>query len=234
MDEITVTLIGNDALSGVDFVRYSTDSGATWTTVYSPTTTFTISGAGEYNLSNLVFDIAGNEYVMDRNFSIEGPVAGAIALNPTLEIDVMGTVAAYPVSSDGKLLADVKVASPDNALVLSIPAGGQILNDDGTPASQVQIVASETAVAPAGYKIVSAYQFIPSGIIFSQEAMLTVNYAQEKMTEDGTAVMAFYNETAGQWAGLEYSGRVAEFETPDTVTSQISGTGSFAALVKVP
>lgn len=234
MNEITVTLTGNDALSGVDFIRYSTDDGATWTTVYSPTTTFTISGVGEYNLSNLVFDIAGNEYMMGRVISLEGPVAGETALNPTLEIDVMGTVAIYPVTSDGKLLADVKVASPDNTLVLVIPSGGQILNEDGTPASQVQIVASETAVAPAGYKIVSAYQFTPSGIIFSKEATLSTNHAQEKMLEDGTVVMAFYDEAAGQWAGLGYSGRVAELETPNTVISQISGTGSFAVLARVP
>jgi hypothetical protein len=146
----------------------------------------------------------------------------------------MGTVAAYPVSPDGKLLADVKVASPDNALILDIPSGGQILNKDGTPASQVQIIASETATAPAGYRIVSAYQFIPTGIIFSQEAALTMNYAQEKMPEDSTVVMAFYDETAGQWAGLEYSGRVAELEAPNIVTSQISGTGSFAVLARVP
>jgi hypothetical protein len=234
MNEITVTLTGNDALSGVDFVRYSTDGGATWTTVYSPTAIFTISGAGEYNLSNLVFDIAGNQYMMDRVVSLEGSTTDATALYPTMVIDVMGTVAAFPVTPDGKLLADVKVASPDNALVLAIPAGGQILNEDGTPASQVQIIATETATAPADYTIVSSYQFAPTGIIFSQEAVLTINYAQEKMPEDSTVVMAFYDQTSGQWAGLEYSGRVAELEAPNTITSQIRGTGSFAVLARVP
>ena len=233
MDEITVTLTGNDALSGVDFIRYSTDGGGTWTTVYSPTTTFTISGAGEYNLSNLVFDIAGNEYMMDRAFSIEEPVAGEIASNQTLVIDVMGTVAAYPVTPDGRLLADVKVASPDNALMLDIPSGGQVLNEDGSPASQVQIMASETANVPAGYQIISAYQFVPAGIIFSQEATLTMNYAQEKMPENSAVVMAFYDEATGKWAGLENSGQVAELEVTDVVTSHISGAGTFAVLAKV-
>jgi hypothetical protein len=232
MDEITVTLTGNDALSGVDSVRYSTDGGATWTTVYSPTATFTISGAGEYNLSNLVFDIAGNQYMMDRVVSLDGTTTGVTALNPMLEIDVMGTVASYPMTRDGRMLADVKVASPDNTLVLEIPSGGQILNEDGTPASQVQIIASEIASVPAGYQVVSAYQFIPAGIVFPQEAKLTMNYAEGEMPENSIVVMAFYDEATGKWAGLENSGRVAELEIPEAVTSQISSAGSFAVLAK--
>jgi hypothetical protein len=145
----------------------------------------------------------------------------------------MGTVAAYPVTPDGRLLADVKVASPDNALMLDIPSGGQVLNEDGSPASQVQIMASETANVPAGYQIISAYQFVPAGIIFSQEATLTMNYAQEKMPENSAVVMAFYDEATGKWAGLENSGQVAELEVTDVVTSHISGAGTFAVLAKV-
>ncbi len=235
MDEITVTLTGNDALSGVDLIRYSTDGGATWTTVYSPTATFTISGAGDHSLSNLVFDIAGNQYLLpDQVVTIEGSETARIAGSLTVAIDVMGTVAAYPITADGTLLADVKVASPDNALVLEIPAGSQILNEDGTLASQIQIIAAEKATVPAGYQMISAYNLLPAGITFSQEAILTANYAPGMMPEDRVAAMAFYDEAAGKWVGLETGGRVASIEIPNAVTSHIDGAGSFAVFAKIP
>ena len=235
MDEITVTLTGNDALSGVDSMRYSTDGGATWTTVYSPTATFTISGAGDYSLSNMVFDIAGNEYMLDRLVSIEGPVAGGMTAGPGVVIDVMGTVVAYPITPDGELLADVKMASPDNALVLEIPSGNQILNGDGTPANQIQIVAAETATAPAGYQMIAAYQFLPAGVTFSEDATLTLNYAPETLPQDSTAVMAFYDEAAGKWVETEAAGYAAGIELPpNAVTSHVGGANSFAIFAKLP
>jgi hypothetical protein len=234
MDEVTVTLMGDDALSGVDFIRYSPDGGVTWTTVYSPTTTFTISGIGEYNLSNLVFDIAGNEYVMDRSFNIEGFAAGQPTSGPTLEVNMMGTVASYPVTADGMLLPEVKVASPDNALVLQIPAGGRILDANGKPASQVQIVASDVAEVPEGYQLISAYQVLPIGVQFPEEGTLTMSYAGKEIPENNGVVMAFYDGAAGQWAGLEKLGTVAELGMPETVTSQVGDAGFFAVFARVP
>jgi hypothetical protein len=183
----------------------------------------------------MVFDIAGNEYMLaDQAVTIEGPVASGITAGQALVIDMVGTIAAYPITPDGTLLADVKIASPDNALVLEIPAGSQILNDDGTPASQVQIIAAERAAVPAGYQMISAYNLLPAGITFSQEATLTANYAPEMMPEDSMVAMAFYDEAAGKWVGLELSGRVASIEIPNAVTSHIDSAGSFAVFAEIP
>jgi hypothetical protein len=172
---------------------------------------------------------------MDSLVSIEGPVAGGIATGPGMVIDMMGTVAVYPITPDGKLLADVKMASPDNALVLEMPSGNQILNGDGTPASQIQIVAAETTTAPAGYQMIAAYQFLPAGATFSRDATLTLNYVPETLPEDSTAVMAFYDEAAGKWVEMETAGYVAGIELPpNAVTSHIGGAYAFAVFAKLP
>jgi hypothetical protein len=87
---------------------------------------------------------------------------------------------------------------------------------------------------PEGYQMISAYQFAPKGIIFPQDATLTMNYAGEKIPENNGVVMAFYDEAAGKWTGLENLGQVAELETPGAVTSPIEGTSSFAVFARVP
>lgn len=224
LSEITVTLTGADAISGVDFIRYSTDGGTSWTTVNSDTTNFTITGIGNHNLGHLVFDIAGNEYVLaDQIFTIDAPGAGGGSTGTTGE--AMGTVASLPIAPDGTLLADIEIVSPDGAMILQMLAGTQTLNADGTPATDFQILPAEGITAPDGYHMIAAYQLLSSGLTFSPGATLTISYDPATVPEGSTPVLAYFDETTGAWVEVDTAEYVA-----GTITAQIGGAHTFAIL----
>ena len=224
LSEITVTLTGADAISGVDFIRYSIDGGTSWTTVNSDTTTFTITGIGDHNLGHLVFDIAGNEYVLaDQIFTIDAPGAGGGSTGTTGE--AMGTVASLPISPDGTLLADIEIVSPDGAMILQMLAGTQTLNADGTPATDFQILSAEGITAPDGYHIIAAYQLLSPGLTFSPGARLTISYDPATVPGGSTPVLAYFDETTGTWVEVDTAEYVA-----GTITAQTSGAHTFAIL----
>ena len=53
------------------------------------------------------------------------------------------------------------------------------------------------------------------------------------MPEGSVAVIAFYDEQAGEWVELETAGYVAAgVEQPDTVTSEVSHFTYFAVMAK--
>ncbi len=227
--EITVTLTGADALSGVDFIRYSTDGGATWTTVNSNTTTFTITGIGDHNLGHLVFDIAGNEYVLaDQTLTIDVPGGGG-GTGTTGE--AVGTVASLLITSDGELLEGIVITSPDGVLTLDIPAGTSLMNADGTPVTNVgdfQILPVEGVTAPDGYQLIgSAYQFAPPGITFSPDATLTISYDPAAIPEGSTLVIAYYDEATGTWVELPTTE-----SAPGTLTAPAGSGYTFAIFAK--
>jgi hypothetical protein len=118
-------------------------------------------------------------------------------------------------------------------ITLRIPAGTRILNADGTPATDFQILPAEGITAPDGYQMVAAYQFLPSGMTFSPDATLIVNYDPATMPEDSTPVIAYFDDTAGAWVEVETAGYVAGgIVIPNNVISQIGSGHTFAMLAK--
>jgi len=157
---------------------------------------------------------------------------------PVLVVDVLGTVARYPVTNDGVLLVDALTTSPDGLLKLLMLAGTQVLNPDGSPAylnkdPDVFSISAATPQPPAGYTMVAAYQFLPSGIIFRPDATLIIKYNAEKMPAGGAPVIAYYDEAAGQWINLETAGYVAAgVDVPNTVQAHTAHLTYFAVLAK--
>ena len=163
---------------------------------------------------------------------------GAPMGTPVLVVDMQGTIARYPVTQDGVLLVDALTTSPDGLLKLLMLAGTQVLNPDGTPAylnedPDVFSTPAATPAAPAGYTMVAAYEFLPSGITFSPDATVIMKYNAEKIPSDGAPVIAYYDETAGQWIDLETAGYVAAgVEVPNTVQAHTAHLTYFAVLAK--
>jgi hypothetical protein len=246
LNEVTVTLTGTDITSGVDSIQYSTDGGNTWTTVpcnrgLNDTTTFTLTGIGDHELGHLVFDVAGNQYVLpDQIVSIAGGGTTVMPTTLVITVDVMGTVASYEVSPDGTLLEDALTTSPDGKVRLFIPAGTRLLNADGTTPTytnndpDIVIKPAGTPPTPPGYQMVAVYELLPSGVTFSKDANLIVEYDPEKLPADSTPIIAYYNETAGEWEPLETAGYVAGgIEQPNTITSHIGHLSYYAVLAKI-
>jgi hypothetical protein len=155
---------------------------------------------------------------------------------PVLVVDMLGTIVRYPVTADGTLLVDALTTSPDGLVTLLIPAGTLVLNPDGSPAylnkdPDVFSISAATPAAPAGYTMVAAYEFLPSGITFSPDATVIIEYNAEKMPAGGAPVIAFYDEAAGKWTNLETAGYVAGgVEVPNTVQAHTAHLTYFAVL----
>jgi hypothetical protein len=247
LNEVTVTLTGRDARSGVGSIQYSIDGGTTWQTVQctgglNGTATFTLTGIGDHELGHLVFDVAGNQYELPAQ--IVSIVGGGTTGMPTtalvITVDVMGTVASYEVSPDGTLLEDALITSPDGKVRLFILAGTRLLNADGTTPTylnddpDIVIKLAGTPPTPPGYQMVAAYECLPSGITFSKDANLIIEYDPDKLPADSTPIIAYYNETAGEWEPLETAGYVAGgIEQPNTVTSHIAHLSYYAVFAKI-
>jgi hypothetical protein len=156
---------------------------------------------------------------------------------PVLSVDMLGTIAWYPVTADGILLVDALTTSPDGLLASFIPKGTLVLNPNGTPAylnkdPDVFAISAATPQAPAGYTMVAAYEFLPSGIIFRPDATVIMQYDPAKVPA-GTPVIAYYDEAAGQWINLETAGYVAGgVEVPNTVQAHTAHLTYFAILAK--
>jgi hypothetical protein len=254
--EITVTLTGADATSGVDYIRYSVDGGGNWAYAnvvdnqgpHSMATTFVLTGVGDHSLGHLVLDVAGNQYVLaDQIITLDegSSNGGTIAPPPTtpmITVDMMGTIAEYPVTPEGKLIADAQITSPDGKVTLEILAGTLVLNNNLTPTYQnddYDIVVKEagTPAAPAGYQMIAAYEASPSGLTFSPDARFIITYDQEKLPAGSSAVIAYYDEAARTWEPLETAGYVAAvsgIEITDTVVSRVGHFTYFAVLAKLP
>ncbi|MGA7677620.1 MAG: hypothetical protein WCA51_04505 [Dehalococcoidia bacterium] len=157
---------------------------------------------------------------------------------PVLVVDMLGTTVRYPVTNNGNLLVDAMTTSPDGLVTLFIPAGTQVLNSDGTPAylnkdPDLFSITAATPTAPAGYTMVAAYEFLPSGIIFSPDATLIMKYNAEKIPANGAPVIAYYDQTAGQWINLETAGYVAAgVAVPNTLQAHTAHLTYFAILAK--
>ena len=154
---------------------------------------------------------------------------------PVLVVDMLGTITRYPVTADGTLLVDAITTSPDGLVTLLIPRGTLVLNPDGTPAylnkdPDVFSITAATPQPPAGYTMVAAYEFLPSGITFSPDADVIIEYDAAKVPA-GMPVIAFYDEAAGQWTNLETAGYVAGgVEVPNTVQAHTAHLTYFAIL----
>jgi len=170
---------------------------------------------------------------------VPGPLSeGAVIGPPVLMVDMQGTVARYPVTQDGRLLVDALTTSPDGLVTLFIPAGSLVLNANATPAylnkdPDVSSTTAATPQPPAGYTMVAAYEFLPSGITFSPDATLIIEYDANKVPADGVPIIAYYDEAADQWTDLETAGYVAAgAEVPNTVQAHTAHLTYFAILAK--
>jgi hypothetical protein len=252
LDKVTVTLKGADDTSGsgIDDIVYSQDGGTAVTVVgggaYSKDTTFVITGTGAHDLTHSITDIAGNQFVLASQTVAIGPTAsGAAANQPNAPQSVLtvslqnGPVNAFPVTSQGTLLSDADVASPDGLVTASIPAGTTVLNADGSPAylnkdPDIFLISSTNAQAPAGYQMISSYQMYPSGVTMDSPVTLAINYDESMLPKGTQPVIAYFDEKTGNWVDLETAGYIAAdgSEVPHCATTRLGFCTRFALLAK--
>jgi len=248
LDEVTITLTGVDPGngSGIDYIEgtangngFNAPGGGATNLQY----VFKVTGAGEHQLTHVIFDVAGRSYrIPAQVVSIAALGAGATPPPPLPELVVnfFGEVSRHPVSPSGHLLETVRITSPDGNVTLEILAGTLVLNFDGTPTymntdPDMFTIAAGTPPPPPGHEMVVAYEFNPSGITFTPEATLIIEYPAENMPAGSMGVIAYYDEAAGEWVDLETAGYVAAGEpVPNTLTCHTGHLTYFAVLAKLP
>jgi hypothetical protein len=203
--------------------------------------------AGE--LTNTVdvsaFDLLDMQVMADDfwTLSVTAPAGAALATVPlsecpeTLIIDLMGTVAGYPVKTDCTLCEDVAMTSPDESFILNIPKGTQVLNRDGSyaytnPGDDIVGTFAGTPAAPSGATIVRAYQLSPNGIVFkNHNATLAAKYNPADVPQGSSLIWAYYDDSAGQWVDMDTAGYVAGgVEVPNTLATTTAHFTYFAIL----
>ena len=241
LEGLPVTIVGltgddgNDGVLGVD---------ETWTLTVS----YVVQAGDAPSLTNTVdvsaFDLLDMQVMADDFWTlsvtavIPAPAAGPPPSEcpETLVIDLMGTVAGYPVKTDCTLCEDVSMTSPDGSFVLNIPQGTQVLNSDDTFAYTNPIVGTfaGTPAAPSGATIVRAYQLSPNGIVFkNHNATLAAKYNPADVPQGSSLIWAYYDDSAGQWINMDTAGYVAGgVEVPDTLATTTAHLTYFAILAK--
>jgi len=142
-----------------------------------------------------------------------------------------------PIASDGRLLQPLQAPSPDGKHLLEIEKGARVIDAEGKIVTLNTITALKTGAPelpglPHNKTIVgTAYNFEPSGIIFSKSVRLTISYDVNELPERVESVaLAYYNPDSG-WMDLKAEGIVlAEI---GTISASFSHFTIFAVLAEV-
>lgn len=251
LDQVTVTLVGADDISGsgIDNIVYSADGGTAVTVLgagaYSKDTTFVITGTGAHALTHDITDIAGNQFVLAAQTVSIGATSSAGLNVPTTPVLTLtfslqnGSIVSVPVTPSGTLISDANITSPDGLLTINIPAGTTVLNSDGTPTylnddPDIISIASSGTNTPEGYQVLSSFDLMPQGVTFDSPVTLAVNYGPEGLPEGTQPVMVAFNEATGEWVELETAGYIAAdgSEPSNTAAARVNSFTHFAIVAK--
>jgi hypothetical protein len=90
-----------------------------------------------------------------------------------------------------------------------------------------------TPEPPQGATVMTAFKFLPSGLVFDRPINLIVHYDPELLPQGKTPVLAYYNENSKQWEEVETAGYIAGgVEVPNAVTGSISHFSNYALIAK--
>jgi PGF-CTERM protein len=133
-------------------------------------------------------------------------------------------------SSEGKVLRETSITSPDGIASFTLALGVVALDDEGVPIDEISVTnMSEIPDVPEGAVFTFAgyaYECTPSGAQFTPAAMLTFSFTEEEWAalagEDLT--LRFYNEETAEWEEIP----VTIDPVTRTVTAEVSHFTVFA------
>jgi len=144
------------------------------------------------------------ELPLSVTISEEEEVEVGPAAAPTIETNLFGTVASFPISDEGKILKTIVATSADGNLTITIPKGTIALDKYGNPLSSLTAVIDPSPPdPPEGDTIIGlVYDFGPEGATFEPPITFTWSYDPDTLPEDlaeEELVIAFYDEDADAW-----------------------------------
>jgi hypothetical protein len=165
------------------------------------------------------------------------PTSTPIA-SPSLPISQMvlnigdAEMSLWDIDANGLLLEDAAVNSAGGEIRLHIPAGTKALGADGTPLTELTVMAESTPPSPdEGFMILASFDFSPDGAIFTPRIELTISYDPYALPagfDETKLAVAYFDEDRGEW---EYITGMSIDTANHTATFSIGHFTVFAVLV---
>ncbi len=127
---------------------------------------------------------------------------------PTIETNLFGEVASFPISEEGEIQETIEATSEDEMLTLAIEEGTIALDIEGEPLETLESAIDETPPDPPedAHVIGLAYDFGPDGATFEPALTFPWSYDPDVLPEgeaEEDLFIAYYDEDAGEWVELD-------------------------------
>ncbi len=251
----TITRVSGDTDSTVTIATSPAIAGATVTltvvpktgmqlkagtlvATYNGTAVATLSGTGPYTFTMPVyavsvtaeFEASSAAPVLVTGITVTGAADATTAVSGTGSISVVSIV-----STTGVFTQSATLKSSDGNATVSITTGTTgTLN--GSPLSTITVTPQAVPPsAPTGSNIVGiAYDFGPSGAIFTPPITMTISYNPANIptgVPETSLVVVFYNTTTNQWVVLPGS---VDNSVAHTITVPVSHFTLFTVMTPTP
>ena len=95
---------------------------------------------------------------------------------------------------------NVDTTSLDGTMSIHIPSGTEMLDSSDNPLNEIHVESADPpADPPTGYHVLQALDFNPDGATFNPCMEITISFDPSETPSDKILVLAFYNETTGEW-----------------------------------
>jgi len=150
---------------------------------------------------------------------------------PPVKTDIFGEKSDIPIDRKGEVQKTTTTTSPDGKLTMTIPKGTVALDKDKKPLKTLEVKTQESPPPPPAesHIIGLAYDFGPNGATFNPPITITLEYDPDSLPEnvaEGDLVLAYYDETIGEWVNLEC---VVDTEN-NTITASVPHFTIFAII----
>lgn len=135
-----------------------------------------------------------------------------------------------PMNTAGTVLAEVTANSAAGTVSVDIEDGTKVVDAAGAAVNAINVnVATTTPLLPEGYTLVKAFEFSPSGTLFTPAIEITIKYDTSLIPAGETPVIAFYNTATGTWETITAA---TVNSAAGTITFSISHFTTFAVMVQ--
>jgi hypothetical protein len=132
----------------------------------------------------------------------------------------------WSIDKQGVLQKDVNVLLNDGTISINILKGTKILDSNGKPLAEISVAPiNKPADPPAGYHIITAFDFNPNGAKFDPGITITLAFDSSEVASGETVVIAFYNEAFSAWEFIK-----GTVNSDNTVTFTITHFSVYAVM----
>jgi hypothetical protein len=138
----------------------------------------------------------------------------------------------WAVAEDGTLMQAVSASSLTSTVTITMPQGTKVYDSNGQAATSISVT-QVNPPPPAGYTMISAYNFLPGNITFDPKTDITLEYTAAQLPKGVSAAnlkIAYYDQTTMQWTVLNDS-EVTINQATHKITFSTTHTGIYAIVV---